>query len=175
MGTSRSIPDLLDLATSADIVVAGSACRELLHRSTECNNHINGLIDLLDNSSVVIRDLAFRTIERIGQPAVDSLVERFDKSDGEFRRLLLWLISGISRFDVYFPILESEIHNGDLECRYWAANCLGRNYTADANWPPEAIKLLDDATQILVSLRNQPEHWAQARMTLKHLGRLPNV
>ena len=175
MDASRSIPDLLVLAGSPDMAVAGSACRELLQRSAECHDYIPRLIDLLEASSVVITDLAFRTLERIGQPAVDSLVDRFHQSDAEFRRLLLGLISGVSRFNDYFPILESEIENGELECRYWAANCLGRNFNADVDWPPDAIKLLDDAVQILLSLRNQPEYWAQARMTLKHLGKLPNA
>ena len=160
MDNSKPIPVLLDLASSSDMAVAGSACRELLHRSTECHDYISQLIDLLDSSSVVIANLTFRTLERIGLPAVDLLIKRFHKSDGELRRLLLGLIAGISRFEDYFPILQSEIETGELECQYWAANCLGRNYNADADWPHNAIELLDNATQILVSLRHQPEYWA---------------
>lgn len=173
METPRSIPDLLDAANSADLAVAGNACRELLSRPTECQNHIDRVIDLLQNSNAAIADYAFRTLERIGQPAVDPLITTYGKSRGKFRRLLVGLISGIAQFDDYFPILKTEIIDGETECRYWAANCLGRSYNDGVDWPPEAIKLLDDAVEILVSLKNQPAHWAQARMTLKHLGKLP--
>lgn len=175
METPRSIPDLLDVACSADLAVAGNACHELLTRPAECQNHIDRVIDLLQNSNAAIADYAFRTLERIGQTAVDPLISTYRKSQGEFRRLLVGLISRIARFDDYFPILKAEIHAGETECRYWAANCLGRNYTDDVNWPPDANKLLNDAVELLVSLQNQPAHWAQARMTLKCLGKLPNA
>ena len=175
METPRSIPDLLDAAHSADLAVAGHACRELLSRPAECQNHIDRLIDLLQNSNAAIADYAFRTLERIGQPAVDPLIRTYGKSQGEFRRLLVGLIAGIARFDDYFPILQTEINDGEAECRYWAANCLGRSFNDDVDWPADAIELLDDAVEILVSLQNQPAHWTQARMTLKHLGKLPNA
>ena len=170
---SRSIPDLIAEAGSPDNSIAGSACRELLHRSSECHAYIPRLIDLLDSPSVAIKDLAFRTLERIGHPAVDLLVSRFGESQGRFRKLFLGLISATARFDDYYPLLHSEIKNGEFECRYWAANCLGRNYNDDVDWPTDAIKLLNDGIDLLQSLRNDPEHWAQARITLKHLGKLP--
>ncbi|MCA9131163.1 MAG: hypothetical protein KDB22_28965 [Planctomycetales bacterium] len=153
MESPRSIPDLLDAAQSPDLAVAGHACRELLNRPVDCQSHIDRLIDLLQNSNAAITDYAFRTLERIGQPAVDPLIATYVKSQGDFRRLLVGLIAGISRFDDYFPILKTEINDGETECRYWAANCLGRNYNDDVDWPPDAMKLLDDAVEILVSLK----------------------
>ena len=172
METPRSIPDLFDAADSPDLALAGQACRELLNRHAECRYFIYRLIDLLQNSNATIADFAFRTLERIGQPAVDPLITIFGISQGEFRRLLMGLIAGIARFDDYFPLLKTEINDGEMECRYWAANCLGRNYNDSVDWSPDAMDVLDDADVILVSLQNLPEHWAQARMTLKHLGRL---
>ena len=39
-------------------------------------------------------------------------------------------------------------------------------------WPLEGLEVVDEAFDILLPLRGDPEYWAQARMTLKQLDRL---
>lgn len=173
METPRTIPELLDAADSSDIVMAGCACRELLNRHAECHGDIPRLVELLQHRFAPVRDLAYRTIERIGDPAVGHLLTSFSESSGDLRRLLMGLISAVGRIDELIPLLASEIHNGQGENRIWAANCLGRKFDTDSEWPTEALELLDEAVELLFSLREQPDYWPQARMTLKHLGKIP--
>ena len=174
MNTPKTILELLDAAESSDLAVAGRAGRELLNRHAECHDYMPRLLKLLQNSNAAMRDLAYRTIERIGPPAVSHLQTSSSESRGDFRRSLMSLITEVGHFDEYFPLLKSEIRDGEVENRNWAANCLGRKFNDDADWPTEALELLDEVVELLFSLRGQPEFWLQARMTLKHLGKLPD-
>ena len=170
--TPRTIPVLIAAAKSSDLAVAGIAFREILKRHPECHGFVEHLIELLGDSNAAISDYAFRTLERIGQPAVALLINEYHESNGKFRCLLMGLICEIAEYDTYFPLLKNEIENESGICQYWAANCLGRKFDDESNWPHVGMETLNRSINILLSLRNDPEHWVQARMTLKRLGRL---
>lgn len=168
------IPELFKAASCDDPSVAGPAFRQILDRHVECHQHMPELIELLRSPNAAISDYAFRTLELIGEPTVLPLIQTFHRSNGRFRQLVMGLIAGAAKFEVYFPILEAELERGEQSCRIWAANCLGRCYRADASWPPRATDLLNRAVEILFSTRHEPEFWLQARMTLKQLGKIPS-
>ena len=169
MNHRRSITELFDASNSSDLSVVGQASREILERSSECVHYVPELVELLGHSNAAISDQAFRTIQRIGQPAFAVLKESFDESDGELRRLLMGLIAETGTHEDFLPILKFEIENGNHDCRFWAANCLGRQY--NDKWPNETMELLDTAVNILFASRDQQDQWTQARITLNHLGR----
>ncbi len=169
--SKQSIADLLVNAKSPNLGISGPASRELLSRHVECSDHVQALIELLQNPNAAISDYAFRTIERIGSETVAELLAAYEHAKEQFKLTLMGLIAGIADFGDYMPLLQNELRNGGMECRIWAANCIGRKYNPD--WPDDAIKSLDESVNILLSLQGDAEHWSQARITLRELGRLP--
>lgn len=171
----RSITEVFRAAKSGDRFLAALAYRELLERHGECADYVPKLLQLLGDSNPARACIVFWTFVRIGQSTVPALIEALDHSCGDYRLRLISLIVRLGRFEDFLPVVKQEIEIGAEECRYWAANCLGLQYHEDSDWPDDAHALLDECMKILESLRNRPKYWAQARMTLSHLGQLPEL
>ncbi len=173
----KPIADLLDAAIHGDASVSGPACREVLRRALECQLYLPLLLRNLGHPNAAISDCAFRTFEQIGNTAIQILIDAFPASNGRFRSNLLSLLSILADFDIVFPILADELQCDNDERRFWAANCLGRRHTTDSSWSEQQSACLKYATDLLLSTRSVPQYrkyWLQARMTLKHMGFIPN-
>ncbi len=173
----KPITDVLDDAIHRDASVSGPACREVLRRASECPPYLPLLLRNLEHPNAAISDCAFRTFEQIGSSSIQILIDAFPASNGRFRSDLISLLSTLGDFDYVFPLLADEILCENDERRFWAANCLGRRHTPESNWTEQQSACLKYATDLLLSTRSEPQYrnyWFQARMTLKHLGVIPN-
>ena len=171
----KSIAELIALASSDDLASSGAACRQLLRRHDECRQHASQVIGLLQHGNFAIEDMAFRTVERIGEPASPALLNAMNGATGRFRSYLISLLPIVADFNTWFPILTAEFNGPDEAMRFHAANCIGRCYNPGTSWPDDAIATLDRCIEVLRTCRHSPatnQYWFQARMTLRHLGLL---
>lgn len=168
-----SILELISASREVDPQIAGPAARELLNRFDECILHIEALLINLECGNAGIEDLAFRTLERIGQPAGAAVNARLANATGRFRMYLISLLPIVTDFQTYFPLLKQELDAGEDDCRFHAANCLGRSFNQKCQWSLTAMETLRQSISLLQSARHEPlrgQYWSQARLTLKHLG-----
>lgn len=173
MDASRTIAQLFDDIESDNLRVCGLAWRKLIERYDECHDYTDVLMDKLGDSNAAISDNASIVLSRIGNPAVRSALNAFDRSTGKHRRYLMSLIAGASEFAVWYPVLHDEFVNGEYECRCWAANLLCRQYNPDegwGDWPADAQQGFIDAIKFLRTLRQDPQQGANVRFTFQHVG-----
>ncbi len=173
----KPITVVLDDAIHQDPSISGPACREVLRRTSECLPYLPLLLRNLEHPNAAISDCAFRSFERIGNPAIQILIDAFPSSNGRFRSDLVSLLSTLGDFDYVFPLLAGELQQDSDDRRFWAANCLGRLHDPECIWTEQQSECLMYATDLLLSTRSVPQYrkyWFQARMTLKHLGVIPS-
>ena len=109
--------------------------------------------------NAAISDLAFRTLERLGEKAVPHAIVAYQESNESFKIRLMGLIAEIANCDEYFPLLQDTFENGSPPCRFWAANCIGRKFDENSNWPPDALNTLSESVGLLLSLQGDPALW----------------
>lgn len=172
----RNIPELLEDLASSDIRTAGLAGRELIKRADECTPYIEPIVDFLSFPNYAIVEFARITIERMGEQCMPTMLARYEHTAGEVRIRYLGLIAFYVDMPTFLELLPREMRNGDLETCYYAARCLIYRLYSKTEMDEVAVALIQESVELLQTTRADPtrdDHWAHARMALKHCGALP--
>ena len=170
--SGNPINDLIEIASQIDVSAESrNAAKEMFQRSDECGTHINNIINLLHHPDASISNLAFLTLKTTGTNSVPFLIKELDNAKGHFRAHLLSLLSIVSEFKTYYPILKNEFNSHNKTMKFHAANCFGRTY--DQVNQEDGNLFLTDCINLLKSCQNSDselEFRTQAVITLRKLG-----
>lgn len=172
---TRSIHNLLDDMRSPHVATSARAGRDLLQRHADCLEHIDSIAEFLHDDNAAIADIAYRTLERIGEPVLGALLRDLPNTKGTARNHSLSLIAGQCDDPTLVRIFGTELASDDDEHRFHAANCVGRRLACSNELDSDARSLLDRAIAVLETSRSgelRALYGTQSRMTLRKLGLL---